>query len=631
MSHPRQIALSLALFLAGCGQFALTPADDACAEASSLTREEAQACIQKLPSILASPGDMPDRSAGGLLMGEAPSIRGRELAHVVALDFSGSMYGASAPYDAAGNPYLWTTAGWADMIRGGPLGAVGPSDPLWVLYFNADTVLMGADGARQVDVARGLTAADVPKPLLGGAQALTALTAGAGGLPATPWLASFERPDAHKHTDIPKAVATAAALFENRPERDGILWLVTDNIIEVGDGPEAANNAAFYRELKSNPRWQVVYAYPVTHAEWLHGSTLMVYAMYYSSHLAIEENAYADLTQGEPSKLASQAMIDTFRGLSNTNSPDPGQPFKLKPDYLDVVKVAFDGEISCPDAVAGEARVCKAGLRIENLLKHRRIDHGRFTLTSGKLVAWPVGAGASGPLLTARPLCPNAVHAVYDLPTPIEHDGVATIAIDLQVPAVEVETHTLLDRWESAQHERFVLVGSMDAAIDDVETSMVISQADMAGVYGVESLPSLFQNPNTDRLRSSVCMMLGVNNPSYLASILFLAVIGVGGGASALGAWLVKPLFVNCYVDGVDRGKLRLSRLGWTPVVVDGRTIANAGLSMQGALRVKSAPPGKVTRRGADWEYRQSESDSPRKIELSRRPRRTAPGRRDDF
>ena len=641
MTICRAIIPALGALAAGCGQFTVTPAHDACAGAGFLTREETQACIQKLPSILASPGDPRDRTGeGGVLSGEALPIRGRSIAHVFALDFSGSMYGSSAKkvgYDAVTNPYLWTTAGWSEMIRGGPLAALGPDDPAWVLYFNADTVLVGsggADKAKRLDVGAGIAPAEIPAPLLTASAASAELTGSPGGhLPASPWTARFPaNADAHRTTDIPKAVATAAAVFESRPERDGILWLITDNIIDVGDGPEAKNNADFYKELKTNPRWQVVYAYPISNADWLHGSTLMVYGMYYSSHLAIEEAAYGDLTRGEPSRLASEAMIQTFRGLSNDKSPDPGEPFKLKPDYLDVVKVAFDGEITCPDAAAGEPRVCKANLRIENLLKHRQIDRGRFTLSSGKLVAWPVGVNSTRPLLTAQPLCPDAVHAVYELPEPIGHDGVATITIDLQVPPVEVETHTLLDRWESAQHERFVLVGSMDATIEGVETSMVISSVQLADVYGVESLPSLFRNPNTDSLRSSVCMMLGVNNPSYMASILFLAFVGVGGGGAALVAWLVKPLFVTCYVDGVDRGKLRLSRLGWTAVVVDGRTIANAGLTLQGNLRMKSEPPGKVTRRGSDWEYRQSESDSPRKIELSRRARRSAaPGRRDDF
>ena len=636
MNRPRTIGLVACLLATACGQFVLTPARDACADAASLTRPEAQACLQKLPSILASPGEAMDRTAGGQLSGEPLSVRGRPIAHIFAVDFSGSMYGKRADWNAKTNPYLWTNPAWTELMRGGPLAALGADDPTWALYFNTDAVLLGADGARRIDVSIGVGAEDIPTPFIGNSAVIPKVSGAAGGqLPTTPWTGQFGslkvNPDAHKKTDIPKAVATAAAVFETRPDRDGILWLITDNIIELGDGAEAANNAAFYQELKSNPRWQVVYAYPITHGDWLNGTTLMAYGMYYSSRLAIEEEAYGDLTRGEPSRLASDAMIRTFAGLSNPASPDPGQPFKLKPDYLDVLKVAFDGEIKCPNADAGQPRTCTATLRIENLLKHRRIDHARFSLSCGKLAAWPVGKSSMDPLLIVRPICPGDVKAVYDLPAPIDHDGFTTIPITLPVPPVEVETHTLRDRWESAQHERFVLVGSVDAAIDGVETSMVISSADMSSVYGVESLPSLFRNPNTDRLRSSVCMMLGVNNPSYMASIVFLALLVVLGGGGLL-AWLVKPMFVNCYVDGVDRGKIRLSRLGWTDVTVDGRTIARAGLSLQGSIQMKSVPPGRVTRRGAEWEYRQSEGDSPRKIELTRRARRSAgPGRRDAF
>lgn len=635
MTMPKILMATASLLASACGQFVLSPAPDTCADAESLTRADAQACAQKLSSILASPGETMDRTGGGMLSGEATSARGRPMAHIVALDFSGSMYGGfarGAKYDEQTNPYLWTTPGWSELMQGGPLAALGEEDPAWVLYFNTDSVLLGADGAERLAVDAGVTQRDLPAPLLGAPAALLELTGSVGGhLPANPWAGRFPglqaSPKAYLHTDIPKAVATAAAVFESRPEREGILWLVTDNIIELGEGPEAANNAAFYRELKGNPRWQVVYAYPVTHGEWLKGTTLMVYGMYYSSHLAIEEAEYGDLTRGEPSRLASETMIATFRGLSNPLSPDPGHPFKLKPDYLDVLKVAFDGEITCPNADAGEARTCKASLRIENLLKHRRIDHARFTLSCGKLAAWPIGAKSMDPLLMVRPLCPGSVQAVYDLPAPIEHGGFANIPIQLPVPPVEVETRTLLDRWESAQHERFVLVGAVDAAIDGVETSMVISSAEMKDVYGVESLPTLFRNPNTDRLRASVCMMLGVNNPSYMASIVFLTLLGIGGGGAGLVAWLIKPMFVIFSVDGVSSGKLRLSRLMWTPVTIDGRTIAIASLALNGSVTVKSVPPGKITRRGGDWEYRQSESDSPRKLGLSRRGPAPRPGR----
>lgn len=635
MTLSRSLTAGLVALTTGCGQFVLTPAQDACAVAPSFTREDAQKCLVKQADILDAPGEVMDRTGAGQLSGERAAVRGRPMAHIFALDLSGSMYGKNGFYDPQANPYLWNTGGWAELIRGGPLAALGPEDPAWVLYFNTDSVLLGNEQATRLEPGNGMAMPEIPPPLFGAPSALAALTGSPGGdLPVSPWVAQLPglkvNPKAHTHTDIPKAVASAAAVFESRPEREGILWLITDNIIELGGGPEAANNAAFYQELKANPRWQVVYAYPVTNGEWLKGSTLMVYGMYYSSHLAIQQGDYSDLTQGEPSRLASDSMIATFKRLSNPSSPDPGHPFKLKPDYLDVLKVAFDGDISCPSANAGEPRNCTASLRIENLLKHRRIESARFSLSCGKLTAWPVGSQSMSPLLTVRPMCPGTVQAVYELPSPVEPGGVANIPVTLPVPAVEVEMHTLLDRWESAQHERFVLVGSVDASIEGVVTSMAIDAGAISEVYGVGSLPSLFNNQNTDHLRSSVCMMLGVNNPSYAASIVFLVLIALGGGGAGLTAWLVKPTFVTCYVDGTNRGKLRLSRLMWTPVVVDGRTIAKAGLAMNGSLKLASVAPGKITRRGPDWEYRQSESDSPRKIELARRARADGGARRRD-
>lgn len=622
--------IQLAWWILGCGQLEPVGAADSCPTASTLSSPEAGACLADRGTILEAEDPALDRSGGGALTGEMTPLAGRPLPHVVAVDFSGSMYGgySRGGKPSADCPFYWTTPEWSTLMRTGPLAAIGPEDPAWALLFNRDIVVLGSDRAAHVEPG---PLGPLPAPLPGREAVLSKVTGGAGSLPREPGLASFGRPGASNGTDTPRALTAAAAIFEAQPERDGILWLVTDNIIQTPGAENSNVNAQFYADLKGDPRWQVAYAYPVTQGKWLCRSTLMVYGMYYSSHLALDEAQYALLTKGEPSRLASPEMVAAFATVSNPGSPDPGHPFKLKPDYLDVVKVVFAGDVRCPVAAPGQARICEAKLRIDNLLKHRQIDSGTIRLSSRKLQAWSRDArGVTEPVTTARSFCPGAVSAQHRITSPLGPGQGLEVPVTIQVPPVEVEAHTLRDHWESANHEAFVVLGGMDATIDDLQTSMVIDSAQVADIYGVESLPEIFRNPNTDHLRSAVCISLGVNNPNWLASLLILGLVGGAGLGAAGGAWLLRPLWVTCYVDGVDRGRLRLSRLGRAEVVADGRTLARAGLGMSGAIVVKGVPPGKLVRRGDAWDCTVSEGDTPRRIELRRRKTSTRRPARDD-
>ena len=191
----------------------------------------------------------------------------------------------------------------------------------------------------------------------------------------------------------------------------------------------------------------------------------------------------------------------------------------------------------------------------------------------------------------------------------------------LKVPPIETELHTLRDRWESSQHPRFGMVGLVDMELSGLKTAMAIDPAQLGDVYGVESLPQVFENPNTEHLSRTVCVMMTVDNPSYFSSLLLVSILGLAGLSAVLGTWLLKPTWRHVVVDGVAGERVRLSRLLAREMLVDNRVVAKARLNASGRIVLRAVKPYRLTPKGGAWELsqREEEFDARRKLELKSR------------
>ncbi len=629
-------ALLAALGLSACGQLDLLGAADTCPD----EQVDAAAC--------AAPGtDAPvmessrraaglDATAGGRLTGAPLTLEGRPIPQVVAVDFSGSMFAGQpqgGEWAPPVTPYLWETSGFRALLEGGPLAHVGADDPMHAMLFNRDVYLMGKDGIGAWDATNGRFST-VPLPFTEPAEVLPALTGRAvgGRLPDNPWKADFGRKGMAIESRLPQVLDAAEAFFGSRPDGEGILWIVTDNFIDAGGGPDAVANLAFYTRIKDEPRWQVAYAWPVSRADWLGGSTLLVYGLYWSGRELVDAPAYAALAQTDDARMGGTRLRETFAAVANPASPSAGQPFKLKPEHLDVVRMTFDGEVTCPPAAAGVARDCAARISVENLLDHRRIDSGRIELQSTRLEGWGVQDGVPARVSTVAPMCADAVTATVVLDQPIGPREKRVVDVTLRVPPVAVETHTLRDHWESAAHEQFLMVGSVEASIRDLKSSLAVEPAKMADVYGTAELPDIFKNPSTDDLSTKICVSMLVSNPSWMASI---AVFGLLGGVVALfmlGTWLARPVFRVVRIDGVDKGRIRISRISSADIEIDRRVVARVRRGLGGAIRVTGVRPWRVNKRGNGWLLQDPGNDTARMLELATRPGRAPPASaRDSF
>lgn len=626
------------LFLLGCS---LQGAGDPFPQDRGLSAEDVQSCIDgELPERADKGAERSvDRSAGGRLKGSAPAVTSRGVSTIVALDYSGSMFGgyeatepgtgscgwsrSSRGGKSPNGDFYWSKKGFQDLLQQGVLAGVGDQDPTWAMVFNSHPMLLDGEGAQVWDQGFGR----IPKPSAGGAGVLNQLSGtGLGGdLPDLPWKAGFGPKRMWDSSEMAKVLEASAEVFSAQEQKDGVLWILTDNIIDTGDGAqasEAEHNRAFYEALAADPRWQVVYAWPISEGEWLCDSTLLVYGLYYSPYARVDRAGYEDLVDGPRARLGNPTQIGGFGAVANPASPAPGQPFKLKPDDLDLVEPEFVGTVDCGSAKAtGLARSCTAELSLENQLQHRRVEAATLTLKGQRIDAWDRSTRPPSPVVTAMPLASGTLSASTSLSAPIPAHEAAKMQVVLEVPPIETELHTLRDRWESSQHPRFGMIGLVDMELSGLETAMAIDPTELGDVYGVESLPQVFENPNTEHLSRTVCVMMTVDNPSYFSSLLLMGLMGFGGLLAVVGTWLLKPTWRHVVVDGVAGDRIRLSRLMAQEVRVDGQLVAKARLNASGRVTLRAIKPYRLTPKGGAWELskREEEFDARRKLELKAR------------
>lgn len=650
----RLFALALGALGYGCGQFRVVGVgkEDLCPGQRALSREEVVSCVKDPTTSLELESEKERRGSG--LEGEAPSLKDRRLPVIVALDYSGSMYGGYERKEPSqgrcgwsgtienpvrNGPFYWQIDKFADLLREGLLAAIAPGDEVYPMVFNSWPVAFGRDEGQHVSFrSSGFEELQpIPEPVRGPQEALRKLTTvNEGTLPADPFTAPFG--DAHK-THPREVLAAASTLFATKGHREGLLWLVTDNIIEDdaagysrrGGQDDAELNRQFYLELRNDPRWQVAFAWPIrqqTADGWLCGSTLMVYGLYYSTYLRIQQQNYDWLIQGKDSVLKTQQQVDTFKKFTSPDSPSRGEPFKLKPSHIDVVKVSFDGDVKCSEVEVGNSSQCEGNLQIENLLAHRIIEGLELELSAGRCDPHGSSGRAAVPVNFAEPICAFTVPQVAPVGTVASGVPVRRV-IPFTTPQIKTRRVTLADSWQSAGVRKLLYLGQLKVAIKNLKTSTVIPREKLINVYGVEDLPELFKNPAEDHFVAGVCLRIKADNPDFRAAALVIGALGGLVFLTMVGGWLSHARSPMLKVNEQDISRLRLRRLFWAPLMIGGVQVGSAKLRLNGAAVIKARAGHRIKKVGNGWEHeRADETGLVSRIQLSWKTKRQ-PRRRD--
>ncbi|RMH18002.1 MAG: hypothetical protein D6696_14185 [Acidobacteria bacterium] len=589
-----------------------------------------------------------DPTAGGALHGTPPAGDDRPRKMILLLDYSGSMFpGYGKPRVAGcdvcraglradgtatrnagegGQPYYYEMPRYRDLVARWLDAATPPGSrmDLEILLYNSRLWRVGRDAVRPFGEV-GELSFELPVASASGEQIGDWLRP----IPGNPYTLDRQAPNT---TESRRALETAIEAVSD----EAILWLVTDNIVDVGGGvvsaEDARRNLDFYEALKSEPRLQMVVAYPLSEAEpcsWMCGTSLFVYGFYVSR---FERAPPAEIQRlggtGEGLEASPrgllwnrdlQALAAAHSGRAAEIKPElAGVPLRLKP--IDSEVLSLDFELHAGQALKCDVRAeygdpvpCVARLTVRNVLRHQRVESARLRLRNETLL--PRKAGERRRLPWASAVCAGEVEPVrWAIAGGAEGTGEETIELGplapleskvvdvlFRLPPVHVDTGRTAHLADVALTNRILLDGRLVAEIEDVRTSLYLDTEGLEGVYGAAELPQIFRGREQARIVAEYPAGAVIANNGQ---ILGLTVLGGGLGLFLL-AGLVALRFQRVQytvrVDGRQLARLSMPRWSRRRLEIDGRVRAHLTRRWGPAYRLRPRRGYRLRKDGATW------------------------------
>lgn len=588
---------------------------------------------------------MSDPTAGGRLRGTAPQGNDRPSKMVLLLDYSGSMFGGygkastagcslcAAGLDSAGRPtrggqpYYFGVPDFENLIARWLDAATPPGSRqgLEVLLFNKRLWRLGPEGvkpftdASQLDFARSVGTASADQ-----------IAAWLREIPPSPYELDAQ---AANTTETESALRTVLDAIKD----EGVIWLITDNIVDQGGGivseEDARRNLEFYDLLQKDPRIQMIDAYPLhktAPCSWMCGTSLFVYGLYVSRFERPESTEFHRLGGTTPAgggptddgllwnKALSAIATEHSGRAASTGLDIAGVPLRLKP--VDTEVLSFDFALYRGQALRCDTRAqfgdslrCVVRATVRNTLRHQTVESAKLSFhnqtllprkpnersrlpwVSGvcdgqmRLVAWRVNGGASrggeepielGPL-------PPLASAVVD--------------VIFETPAVHVDTHHWRHLPDIALTERILLDGRITAELRDIRTSLSINTKGLEEVYGAPELPRIFRGQESSHIEAVYPAGAVVSNDGQILGLLVL----LGGGGLALllvlGIMRFQRLHLLVLVDGLEHAKLSLPRLSYAAITIGGVARATLVRGWSSAYKMRPRRGYKLRKDGTSW------------------------------
>ncbi|NJL27208.1 MAG: hypothetical protein HC897_04620 [Thermoanaerobaculia bacterium] len=598
-----------------------------------------------------------DPSAGGILQGKPPAGTERPTKLLLLLDYSGSMfagYGKTPPPGcnscAAGSSgsrrYFFGQPEFQDLLARWLDGATpaGSNQLLEILLFNERVWRLGERGVEpysspaQLSFSRPIGTADTAQ-----------IAAWLREIPASPYDVDPKAPGA---TESKPALQTVLAAIDD----EAIVWLVTDNIVDRG-GPNASaedarRNLEFYNYLRSEPRLQMVAAYPVLKPEpcsWMCGSALFAYGMYVSRYERPPSTEFHRLggttpTGGGPEArgllwnpvLSELAAAHSGKAAALEDIAIAGVPLRLKP--IDAEVLSFDfalqrGEqaLACkPGAEFDDPLECAIEATIRNTLRHQTVESATVVFTNRAML--PRKPKASQRLRWASAICADQMqptgwrlkggptHAPEE---PIKLGPLApleevTVEYAFDLPAVGVDTSVGPHIFDVAFTDRILLDGRVSAEIRDIRTSLFLDASKLEDVYGAADLPAIFRGQQQARIVEVYPAGAVVANNGQTLGLLVL----LGGGSLLLLVGLVvmrfQKLYLTVMVDGVEHAKIGMPRLSYHTLTLEGSPKAALVRGWGASYRVRALGGYRLGKDGSTWLLRTPEGGEEIRLDIHR-------------
>jgi hypothetical protein len=358
----------------------------------------------------------------------------------------------------------------------------------------------------------------------------------------------------------------------------GLVWLITDNVVETSGGQPDADVQRFFQSLNDRPEYRSVHLYKYAFADDAtgHRAALAVYGILVSA------------AEVSPSTLSyyDRKFRTAFRDAKRRQGNPPADLFsgrehlKLKNLAVDSLELRAALRLLLDDAEKGvfrEGQTVHLGLEGEvksNLTQHA-VTGGRYELATASAFAPEEWASRD---LGARPLPPEMFDgASGSIEEPIPPNG--TRALQAQLASsqpVSFSPSGLLQwlrlAWSGATVR---YTGTVRMSFTDVKVQFQREQ--MAGIFGIDRASNVFdfQNVRTlDQVNPSVAQVsfaLRTGSSRTAIMLVALAVLVALAAVVAFIALRVRQFHVR--VSGTPEVAVALRRLGTYPVVIDGQMV----------------------------------------------------------
>ena len=274
----------------------------------------------------------------------------------------------------------------------------------------------------------------------------------------------------------------------------GLLWLITDNIVETDKGTPDQGVDAFFRMLKREPRYQSVH---------LFGLHFEDPSSHQYSEIAIYGIRVAPLPL-EPRELAAfdMTMRSRLAGAKRQHGNPPADLFperrhlKLKDLSIDALELTMAPQLQVrfnrgqgADAEENQKVSLELQGEIHSYLTQHAVDDGNFTLVPGAFLPERKAVEAYG----VQPIPPDSFRSVaVRLAAKIPPGGVESIRSTIPSRGdLHIETHGL-GAWLSAAFNGAVVYYTGTALVSFNNIKVHLERSRMEGIFGVDKASAIF-------------------------------------------------------------------------------------------------------------------------------------------
>jgi len=353
----------------------------------------------------------------------------------------------------------------------------------------------------------------------------------------------------------------------------GLVWLITDNIVETNGGQPDLDVQAFFRSLASQDAFRSVHLFKYALEENGHTATLAVYGILVSELPVPPETLahYDERFRALRDAKRSDGHSDLFAGREHLKLKNLSiEPMRLRADLQLIVKDREKGTFA-------EGETVQLGLdgEIHSNLTQHSVTGGRYALAIGSAFEPEEWAQRD---FGARPLDAEVFDSVSGaIDQPIPPNGTHRVEAVLHSQQPVAFTPKGIAQWVRLAWKGADVryTGGVRMSFTDVRVRFEPQR--MAGIFGIDHASSIFEFQNVATIpgvQPSVAPVSFVLHAKTGRTAILLVILALLASAAALLAFLLsrKKTF-RIAVSGTPETVVALRRMGSHNVVHEGKLL----------------------------------------------------------